>query len=264
MHLDVTSPQFQLFAIPGGFAPAIAALIVRAFTPGGFKDAKLRLPISKWPWFLFALLLPLMITAAIVGEATWLGIARPDFSVPMLAKLLAAKHVTLPPLQLNLILVGQMLLTSILVTPLLWGEEFGWRGYLQPRLFPERHVLSAVVTGVIWAVWHYPLILRGYDYGHEQAVVGAAVFIGSTILLSYVFAWLVRRTGSIWSSSLAHAATNAVGGSLSVLWFSGANNPVMVSYVGLLSWPPFLLVCLVLMAVGEKRKASAAPAEAAA
>jgi hypothetical protein len=43
------------------------------------------------------------------------------------------------------------------------------------------------------------------------------------IVLSIIFGWLVQKTGSIWSSSLAHAATNVVGGGLSIFLFGGAN-----------------------------------------
>lgn len=263
MGVPVTAPLFQLFALPGAFAPAIAAVLVRAFvTREGFADAGLRPRLRYWPWYLFALVLPLLVTAAIVLEARQFGLAEPDFNVPLVAKLFAAKHIAPPPpLQLNLMLIGQLLVTAVIATPILWGEEFGWRGYLQPRLFPGRPLASAAVTGVIWGVWHYPLIFRGYDYG-DQVAAGVVEFLGFTTLMSFVFAWLVRRTGSIWSSSLAHSATNAIGGSLSALWFSSAHNPVMVSYAGLLAGPPLVAVCLALMALGRGRERPAEPAPA--
>ena len=75
---------------------------------------------------------------------------------------------------------------------------------------------------MIWAAWHFPVILRGYDYGRDQAVLGCGALTVSCILLAFIFAWLVERAGSIWASSLAHAATNAIGGSLTFLWFASA------------------------------------------
>jgi membrane protease YdiL (CAAX protease family) len=275
LHVDVTSLQFQLFALPGAFAPAIAALLVRAFTPGGFKDAKLGIKISKWPYFLFALLLPIVIIAAIAVEAQALGIAPAGFDlqnairgvVPgLIVPGVDAAHQAQAAAgiaKLGPALIPLMLVNAIFATPILWGEEFGWRGYLQPRLFPGRPLASAVVTGVIWAVWHFPLILRGYDFGHEQAVAGCAAMVVSAIFMSIIFAWLVERTGSIWSSSLAHAATNAVGGSVTILWFGGANNPLMTSYVGILAWPAMFAVCAMILTFGYRRE-SAQPAAAAA
>ena len=262
LHLDVTSTQFQLYAIPGAFAPAIAALIVRAFSKDGFKDAKFRLPlISKWPYFLFALVLPLGVLAAIVFEAQATGYLPAGFDLAQAFRgvfptagatgtvALAAAGLA----KLGVWTIPALFVMAVVMTPILWGEEFGWRGYLQPRLFPGKPLAAAVVTGVIWAAWHFPLILRGYDYGRDQAVLGCAVMIVGTVLLSFVFGWLVERTGSIWSSSLAHAATNVVGGQLSVVWFAGAHNMAITSYLGALAWPPLLVVCLLVLAFGRRK-----------
>jgi len=129
---------------------------------------------------------------------------------------------------------------AILATPILFGEEFGWRGYLQLRLFPDRPLPSAIVTGVIWGVWHYPLLFRGYDFPQNR-LAGLIVFPVSTIFLSIIFAWLLLKTGSIWSSSFAHAATNAIGGSLSLLLLGGGASLLFVLYLGILGgyhWVP--------------------------
>jgi uncharacterized protein len=47
------------------------------------------------------------------------------------------------------------------------GEEIGWRGYLTPRLAATRGFTGAgVITGCIWAVWHYPILLfADYNLG---------------------------------------------------------------------------------------------------
>jgi membrane protease YdiL (CAAX protease family) len=150
-------------------------------------------------------------------------------------------------------LVPALLGMAILTTPVLWGEEFGWRGYLQPRLFPGKPVIAAIVTGVIWSMWHWPLILRGYDFGRDQAVIGCGALTVFAILMSFIFGWLVERTGSIWSSSLAHAATNGVGGSLAALWFASADNPALISYGGALAWPPLLVVCVLIFVFGRRK-----------
>ncbi|HWE44805.1 MAG TPA: CPBP family intramembrane glutamic endopeptidase [Caulobacteraceae bacterium] len=265
LHLDVTSAQFQLFALPGAFAPAIAALIVRAFSKDGWKDAKFRLPVSKWPYFLFALVLPLLILPVMVVEAKALGYLPAGFDLMQAVQgvvpatgtpgqSIAAAQMA----KLGALMIPALLLMAIVTTPILWGEEFGWRGYLQPRLLPGRPVAQAIVTGIIWSAWHWPLILRGYDYGHDQAVMGCVALTVGAILFSFIFGWLVERTGSIWSSSLAHAATNGVGGSISAYWFASAHNDVVMSYAGALAWPPMLVVCLLILLFG-RRKTVAGP-----
>lgn len=185
LGLSVRNPLFQFALLPGAFAPAIAALLVRTrITREGFGDAGLRIQRRHWRYWLFALLLPLAVVGAITLEASWLGIAQPDFTVVNAIEALSGRHVSQKlPQNLGVLMIPQLLITAVVTTPILWGEEFGWRGYLQPRLFPGRPLAAAVATGVIWGVWHYPLILRGYDFG-DQAKLGAVVFLVSTLLLS--------------------------------------------------------------------------------
>lgn len=243
--VPVASLQFQLFALPGAFAPAIAAAIVRKWiTREGFADAGLGLHLRRWYYYLFAWLLPLVIVAAIASEAAILGIAKPDFTYaraiasashaagPAATAIAASGHLVLP----------QLILAALLTTPLLFGEEFGWRSYLQPRLFTGRPIAAAIATGAIWGVWHFPLTLRGYDYP-DHPVLGSILLVIIAILLAYIFGWILQRSGSIWASSLAHAATNAIGGMLTALWFTGAAAPAIVGYAGGLAIPPLLIVC---------------------
>ena len=235
--------QFQIYALPGAFAPAIAAFVVRKWiTHEGFSDAGLRVRVRNWRYYLLAWLLPLAVVGAIVFQAMLLGIAEPDFTLSRAAASGVAGRNTAGLDQLGALIIPQVMLTAIVTTPVLFGEEFGWRGYLQPRLFPGRPVAAAVATGIIWAIWHYPVTLRGYNYP-DHPVLGSLLFIPITVLLSYLFDWFRRRTGSIWTASMAHAATNSVG-SLAMLWLAGAAGPTVISYGGILAVGPLCLVCL--------------------
>ena len=242
LGVSVKSPFFQLAILPGAFAPAVAAFIVRKWiTREGFADAGLRLNFRKWPYYVVAWVLPVVAVGCIVIAAVLLRVGAPDFSLVRGLKYLAISVERMPPPAPPhpwLVIAGSALpVNAILATPILFGEEFGWRGYLQLRLFPDRPLPSAIVTGVIWGVWHYPLLFRGYDFPQNR-LAALIVFPVSTIFLSIIFAWLLLKTGSIWSSSVAHAATNAIGGSLSLLLLGGGASLLFVSYVGILGWIP--------------------------
>ena len=256
------SPLFQLVALPGGFAPAIAAIIVRKWiTREGFANAGLRLNLRKWPYYLVAWLLPLLVATVIVVLAVALNFSQPDFSLQRFLGTLASKAASpFPQLQSYIwyVIPFQFMIVALVVTPILWGEEFGWRGYLQPRLLGQRPVMAALTTGLIWGVWHLPLILRGYDYPDHPGL-GMCVFLVDTILLSIIFGWLRMRTGSIWSSSLAHAATNAIGGSLTTLLFMGGPNWIFVSYLGLLGWIPLGAFSAWIVFTGQLKPAGTSP-----
>ena len=246
------SPLFQLAALPGAFAPAISAIVVRRWITGeGFADAGLRLNLRKWPYYVVAWLLPLPVTAAIIALAAALGLSQPDFTLMRFGTwVLGGTSPPPPPAYILLALPLQFLISALVATPVLWGEEFGWRGYLQARLFPRRPLLAAVSTGLIWGVWHYPVNLRGYNYP-EQPLLGLILFPVGTVLLSIVFGWLRLRTGSVWAASLAHASTNVIGGSLTLLLFMGGPNWIWVSYLGLLGWIPLGMLCAWIVLAGQ-------------
>ncbi len=254
--LSADNPLFQLAVLPGALAPAVAAIVVRKWvTREGFADAGLGLNLRQWRYYLVGWSLPLLAVSVIVLFAISLGVSSPDFTMERALKELlpeGSMPPTLPPL-IFVVLPVQFMITALVATPILWGEEFGWRGYLQVRLLGHRPLVAAVVTGVIWGLWHLPLNLRGYNFP-DQPMLGMFVFTVSAIMLSIIFGWLRVRTGSIWSASLAHAATNAVGGSLTVLLFMGGPNWILVSYVGVLAWAPLGALCAWIALTGQLRE----------
>jgi len=248
-----TPGNFQLYILPGSFAPAIAAIVVRRWiTREGFADAGLGIHARRWRYYLLAWLLPLAVVLAIAAEAGALGIATADFSTQTAIKAMGREPPAAIAPYVGYIAVVQLLVRALFFTAILWGEEFGWRGYLQQRLFPGRPLLAAMATGIIWAAWHYPLIFRGYNYpGHPW--LGILLFPVTAVLLSIIFGWLRERSGSTWVPSLAHSATNVVGGSLSVLWFYGIADPLWVGYQGLLAWLPLGALSLWIVMSGRSR-----------
>ena len=92
------------------------------------------------------------------------------------------------------------------------GEEIGWRGYMLTRLIDAGAPRPALVSGLIWALWHVPLILGGvYVADPAQPVLLTVVlFIVSVTAFGYLFAYVRLQTGSIWPPIVLHASWNAV------------------------------------------------------
>lgn len=252
----------------GMFGPAVAAVLVRVIRREGFGDAGLRLTApgrpGAWRMYLVAyLLMPLLIALAI-GFALLTGVQHWAFSEnlhalgSLIAGTLAKQHQSLPagysPDQLALInVVAQTALAFTLgiVFNMIFtfGEEFGWRGYLLPRLAPLGGVSAAIITGVIWGLWHTPVIvLDGYNYpGYPWAGVGVMVIF--TVALGMIFAWLRFRSGSVWPSVLGHAAYNAQAG-FGVLLLS-PGNPLLRAPIGLVGLVPMIAFAIWLAATGR-------------
>lgn len=91
------------------------------------------------------------------------------------------------------------------------GEELGWRGFLVPELARSMSFTrTAVVSGVIWSVWHYPSMFV-LSYGEQTPQVFG--FVGITLQLmagSFVLAWLRLRSGSVWPAAIFHGVHNVV------------------------------------------------------
>lgn len=252
-------------AAVSAFAPAIACFVVRKWvTREGFADAGLRLHLRKWPYYLVAWLLPVAVMACVVILATVFHAATADFSMAPGFQMYASAGKALPAWYPHGLvpLLCIWLVQAIVVAPLSFGEEFGWRGYLQKRLFPGNPVLSAVATGIIWGYWHFPAAIRGYSYPSNPIVGALIMYPLFGILLSFIFGWLVQKTGSVWSSSLAHAATNAVGGSLAVFLYGPAKF-LYVGYGGLMGLIPLATLSAWIVFTGQLKPAIEAPHETA-
>jgi len=89
------------------------------------------------------------------------------------------------------------------------GEELGWRGLLVPELAKVTSFgWTAAISGAIWILYHYPLILFG-DYHSAAPRWWALLFFTLDIAVASVgFAWLRLRSGNVWTTVILHASHN--------------------------------------------------------
>jgi membrane protease YdiL (CAAX protease family) len=105
--------------------------------------------------------------------------------------------------------VQSVLIAPILAIVIAFGEEYGWRGYLQNELFKMGRVRGVLLLGVIWGAWHWPLILMGYNYpGHP--LLGLLLMVLYTTGLAVVLGYAVLKSGSVLLSAYLHALNNQV------------------------------------------------------
>lgn len=262
LGVSVRTPTFQFASLPSAFAPAFAAFVVRKWvTREGFADAGLRLNLSKWRYYLVGWLLPLVVVGCIVVLTPMLDLGKADFTMVRGVKAILPPGTPLPNLPNVWTAAAGLTLFAVLGAPFSFGEEFGWRSYLQLRLFPQQPVWSAVVTGLFWSFWHFPVLIRGYAFP-ENPYSGLIVFTVSAVLLSIIFGWLRLKTDSIWSSSLAHAATNAVGGNLTTYMFTGGASMIWVLDLGILAWIPLGILSAWIVLTGQLKQQMSLPSQA--
>lgn len=251
---SIYSPRHVLALLPGACAPAIAALIVRRWiTREGFGDAGLRLNLKRWPYYLAALIIPFAVLAAIIVLAPLAGF-DPDFTFQRAE---AVMNVEVRG-QGRSVLMGLFLLpmvSAVFNTLILFGEEFGWRGYLQLRLYPESPLKAALTTGVIWGVWHFPFVWHGRHYTLDNIGAGLICFPIFCVLVSIIFGWVRLKAGSVWAPSLAHAAVNGAG-SGTIFLFLGSDGLFWAGFGQPLAWIPLGAVCVAIIATGQMKPAA--------
>jgi membrane protease YdiL (CAAX protease family) len=197
------------------FVPAVANVITRGITNEGWSNTLLRPNLRRgWPLYLAALFLPAL--AILAGGAIYYLLFPGKFDPSMtyarqeLGKIAVGNATN--PWSFILIQTACAIATSLLNIHLNFGEEFGWRGYLQPKLMPLGGRKAVVLTGVIWAVWHWPSIFLGaqYLFGYwGEPVVGPLLFVWYLLQSSVIYGWVTLQSGSVWPAAIAHGVNNA-------------------------------------------------------
>ncbi len=201
------------------FFPGLAALVYLRISGEGWRFINWRL--GKPVYLLYGVVVP-AITALIcvaviaalgLGESPHLQVSAGRVTVHRGLFVLGRGEQSLVFFALNFLLTAIALGTANGLLAV--GEEVGWRGFLQKKLIPRIGLpFGIVLLGFIWAHWHTPLILLGYNYPETPILGALLLFPAYCVFLSFVFAWLTIKGKSIWPAVVAHGSVNAFHGGL--------------------------------------------------
>lgn len=252
----------------GMLFPALGVLLTRLITKEGFKGSSYIVPKTgkrSIKWFVFAWFAPVILT--VLGAVVYFLIypEQYDPSMGYMADAMAASGVAATPRMLRLILVSQIV-SGILLAPLLnavfcFGEEWGWRGYLLPKMQEKLPMLPMLlINGIIWGLWHAPLTAIGHNYGMGYwgwPVTGILAMCAFCIVMGVIFSYITIKTGSCLPAMLAHGSLNgfaAAGiGFTDGKSFSPFVGPAPTGIIG--GWA--FIVCAVVMAIALVREKKA-------
>lgn len=253
------------------WVPALAGIIgrlIRSQSP--FKGIGWN-PLKSFKWVLLAMIVPLLVFAFYASIIFALGIAEydpefvirdgSDISVRGVAMIFGAAP------QNVFMFIGNFLL-SFFIGNLIYmltfalGEEYGWRGHLQP-LITERFGLKKglLFLGLIWGFWHLPGILMGHNFPEYRFLGGLVLMPLACIGMSLAFGKSYLRSGNIWVPVMFHSAFNLVPSMSSALIKEGtkAELPADIVFIGL--WVVVGLLCWRFISIGPVHEESeSAPA----
>lgn len=132
------------------------------------------------------------------------------------------------------------------------GEEIGWRGWLLPKLLKYGPWPAILISGVIWGLWHAPVILLGHNYPGTPGWLALLAMVAFSTIMGGLFGWLRLRGGSVWPAALAHSTLNAAG-SLSIVFVAenGRFDPLHGNITGWSGWIVPAILLLVLVVLGK-------------
>ncbi len=178
-------------------SPILMMVLLRSFGGDGWKDAGLSPNIKEnWHWYLFSLLVYPVIMTMIIVLGIILGVTKVNGNLNSLLPVFIAGFAVQ--------LIPRMIFAMF--------EEWGWRGYLEPRFvalgIPDtrRHLF----VGSVWALWHFPLILST-DYTEIPYAIFFPFFVVAVILTAIIYGQLRKASGTVWTCVVMHGIGNAFG-----------------------------------------------------
>lgn len=241
----------------GMFMPAIGVLLTRLLTKEGFKDTWLIPKNFKrtWKYYVIGYFAPSLLT--LLGMLVYFLIFSDKFDMNMtyLTSVYAAQGVEIGADALRLTLLTQVIMAIFLGGVLncitCFGEEWGWRGYLLPKMKEKMPMLPMLfVTGIIWGLWHAPLTCMGHNYGVGYLgypVTGILAMCGFCIVMGIIFSYITLRSGSCIPAILAHGALNSIASTGIYFTIDGGNPFVGPAPTGIIGASPFIVVAVIML-----------------
>lgn len=200
--------EYEYYVLALLWSPAIAALLTSKIHHRSLSA--LGLNWTPTPDYPLSYLIPLMysLPAYLIVWILGLGHFYNQTTFDRLTQNLGFNHLPVPLATLGLILVlATFGWLSYGLTAL--GEEIGWRGLLVPELIKILPFWkTALISGVVWSVWHYPAILFSDYNGGTPAWYSLLCFSATLIGISFPLAWLRLKSRTVWTSVIFHSSHN--------------------------------------------------------
>jgi membrane protease YdiL (CAAX protease family) len=225
---------FTIMAAIYMFVPFICVIIVKKIKKEQiFSNLLISFKINRWffiAWLIFPIVAFCTLGISIIfpgitynPEMTGAFSRIEDMMPPEAIEEFRNKVNSIP----NIVFIGVLLLQGLIAGVTInavagFGEEIGWRGFLL-REFKEMSFFKAsLIIGLIWGLWHAPLILMGHNYPqHPQ--MGVLMMVIYCILLTPIFQYITIKSKSVIAAAIAHGTHNAVSG-IAIMAINGGND----------------------------------------
>lgn len=223
--------------------PLIAVLILRAAHHEPLlRGLGISWKVNRW-WFVGWLLMPIIALLTLVVSSWMPGMSyNPDNETvtQALTQMSQQTGVALTPSLYILITLLSGLFAGATINALFaFGEEIGWRGYLLQQFRGKNFLVTAILIGLIWGLWHAPLILLGHNYP-QHPVAGVFMMMLFCAALTPLIQYIRLKSRSLIPAAIMHGTLNAT---------IGISNLLIDNFNDLLCGGPGLAGILVILSL---------------
>lgn len=222
------------------FFPLITALVLQAIDKEKFNHTGLVNFKIKWSWLVAWLLPVAMVLICIFINGMMPGVSLQynaeqlitQYHIPEDQQDLVREQLAALPawVMMGLILISGLTMGVSVNAIASFGEEFGWRNYLVGALREVKFWKASLFIGIVWGIWHFPLILMGHNYPNEP-YWGVLLMVVMCILLGVIELYFVLKSKSMIVAAIMHGTFNAVAGV--VIYFTLGGNDFLNGMPGL-------------------------------
>lgn len=192
-----------VFGVFGMFAPSVAHILTRLFTKEGFRNTYLGLNLKGNMRYYIASVVVKLLEATIIMFLMWGFLMK---GLPFSEVFPGGDW------QLKIGTLLMQIAFSVIVFFPAFGEEWGWRGYMMPKLLELMpKPVAVIVGGIIWGLWHAPLTVSGHNFGLDYKFypwLGILLMSVFCILMNAFLTLLTERTKSVYPAAFCHAINN--------------------------------------------------------
>lgn len=207
--------KMPLFSWIVGYGPALANIITRKLTHEGWHDSMLHLNLKGNIKYYIISIVAISVLAVPQGILATLAVGGGDWSG-------LGQRFTLGEFT-------AALLSVFWIAPLMafntFGEEFGWRGYMNQKMEPLLGTTGTIIVGgIIWGLWHAELTVEGHNFGTDYPgypYLGILTMCINCTFMGIFLMWLTKKTNSIYPAAIFHAMNNFGGGITNNIFLSG-------------------------------------------
>jgi membrane protease YdiL (CAAX protease family) len=253
--IDYQSVWGFLFATVYMFFPLVSVLLTQLVTgEKPLSDIGISFRLNKWWWLGWLVIIPLPILISIPVSALFPGVSigADTDSLKQTMDAMQAQGLSLGPWGVGLITLLSGFVAGLTINAFFaFGEESAWRGFLHRLLKGKGFWKECLIIGVIWGIWHAPLILMGHNYP-SHPVAGVFMMVAFCVLVTPLMVFIRERSGSVIMAAIAHGTINALGG-LPIVYLIGYKE-LLSGITGLAGFIVLALADIDILLLNNKRK----------